>query len=99
MYTIRYDPGAADDIRGIAAYYQRKILSEIKMHLTQTPTVRTNRRKPLLNLSHPWEAVPPIWELRVGEYRVFYDVSEVDRIVRVLAVRRKPPGRRTEEIV
>ena len=61
--------------------------------------MRTNRRKPLPNLAHPWEAVPPIWELRVGEYRVFYDVSEVDHIIRVLAVRHKPPGKRTEEIL
>jgi mRNA-degrading endonuclease RelE of RelBE toxin-antitoxin system len=99
MYAIRYDTGAVDDIRGIEAYYQRRILAEIKTHLTRTPTIRTKRRKPLPNLAHPWEAVPPIWELRVGEYRVFYDVSEVDRIVRVLAVRHKPPGKHTEEIV
>lgn len=99
MYAIRYDTGAADEIHGLAAYYQRRILAEIQTHLTRTPTVRTNRRKPLPNLAHPWEAVPPIWELRVGEYRVFYDVSEVDHIVRVLAVRHKPPGKRTEEIL
>jgi mRNA-degrading endonuclease RelE of RelBE toxin-antitoxin system len=99
MYAIRYDPGAADEIRGLTAYYQRRILAEIQTHLTRTPTVRTNRRKPLPNLAHPWEAVSPIWELRVGEYRVFYDVSEVDHMVRVLAVRHKPPGKRTEEIL
>jgi mRNA-degrading endonuclease RelE of RelBE toxin-antitoxin system len=99
MYTIRYDTGAADDLRGIEAYYQRRILAEIKTHLTRTPTIRTKRRKPLPNLAYPWAAVPPIWELRVGEYRVFYDVSEADHIVIVLAIRRKPPGKRTEEIV
>jgi mRNA-degrading endonuclease RelE of RelBE toxin-antitoxin system len=99
MYTIRYDTGAADDLRGLEAYYQRRILAEIKTHLTRTPTIRTKRRKPLLNLSHPWEAVSPIWELRVGEYRVFYDVSEVDHMVMVRAIRRKPPDKRTEEIV
>lgn len=99
MYAIRYDTDAANDIRRLDAYYQRRILAEIQTQLTMTPTVRTNRRKPLPNLAHPWEAVPPIWELRVGEYRVFYDVSEVDHIVRVLAVRHKPPGKRTEEIL
>jgi mRNA-degrading endonuclease RelE of RelBE toxin-antitoxin system len=99
MYTIRYGTGAADDLRGLEAFYQRKILAEIRTHLTKTPTVRTRRRKPLPHLAHPWEAVSPIWELRVGEYRVFYDVSEVDHIVMVRAIRRKPPGKRTEEIV
>ena len=99
MYTIRYDAGAVDDLRGIEAYYQRRILADIKTHLTRTPTVRTKRRKPLPNLTYPWEAIPPIWELRVGGYRVFYDVSEVDHLVIVRAVRRKPPGKRTEEIL
>jgi mRNA-degrading endonuclease RelE of RelBE toxin-antitoxin system len=99
MYTIRYDTSAVDDLRGIEAYYQRSILAAIKTHLTRTPTVQSKRRKPLPNLAYPWEAIPPIWELRVGEYRVFYDVSEVDHLVIVRAVRRKPPGKRTEEIL
>jgi mRNA-degrading endonuclease RelE of RelBE toxin-antitoxin system len=53
----------------------------------------------LVNLIPPWEAVSLIWELRVGEYRVFYDVSEVEETVYVRAIRRKPPGKRTEEIL
>ena len=28
-------------------------------------------------LAPPWEHVPPVWELRVDEYRVFYDVAEL----------------------
>jgi mRNA-degrading endonuclease RelE of RelBE toxin-antitoxin system len=47
----------------------------------------------------PWTAEPPIWELRVGEYRVFYDVSPEAKVVYVRAVRRKPPHRTTEEIL
>ena len=99
MYAIRYDPGAADELRRLAAYYQRLILAEIAKHLTRTPTVRTKRRKPLPNLVHPWQAVPPLWELRVRDYRVFYEVSEADHVVTVWAIRRKPPGQRTEDIV
>ncbi len=41
--------------------------------------------------------VPPIWELRVGEFRIFYDVAEEERKVYVRAVRRKPPHKTTEE--
>jgi mRNA-degrading endonuclease RelE of RelBE toxin-antitoxin system len=43
--------------------------------------------------------VQPVWELRVGEYRVFYDVDEVGGQVVVRAVRRKPPHKTTEEIL
>jgi len=52
-----------------------------------------------MNLIPPWDAVPPIWELRVGGYRVFYDVSEEGKTVYVRAIRRKPAARRTEEIL
>lgn len=39
------------------------------------------------------------WELRVGEYRVFYDVQEQARLVTVRAIRLKPPHKTTEEIL
>jgi mRNA-degrading endonuclease RelE of RelBE toxin-antitoxin system len=46
----------------------------------------------------PWEHVPPVWQLRVGDHRVLYDVAAEARLVVVRAVRRK--GRSTtEEIV
>ena len=99
MYTIRYATAAADDLHRLTAYYRRTILAEIATHLTQTPTVQSKQRKPLPNLVHPWEAVFPIWELRVGAHRVFYDASEADQTVIILAIRRKPPSKRTEEIL
>jgi len=61
--------------------------------------VRTRNRKPLANLIPPWTAELPIWELRVGAYRVFYDVSEEEKVVYVRAVRKKPAGTTTEEIL
>jgi mRNA-degrading endonuclease RelE of RelBE toxin-antitoxin system len=47
----------------------------------------------------PWTAELPVWELRIGEYRVFYDVSDEEETVYVRAVRKKPPGTTTEEIL
>ena len=38
-------------------------------------------------------------ELRVGAYRVFYDVDDDENKVYVRAVRKKPPYKRTEDIV
>lgn len=35
------------------------------------------------------EHVPPLWQLRVGEFRVFYDVDEVEHVVYVRRVIRK----------
>ena len=55
--------------------------------------------KILVGLIPPWDHEPPIWELRSGEFRVFYDVNETDSRVTVRAIRRKPPHRTTEEIL
>ena len=62
------------------------------------PTVATRNRKRLEVASPSFEHVPPIWELRVGEYRVFYDVDESARTVYVRAVRLKEPHQTTEDI-
>ncbi len=80
-------------------YYRNQILVAIKKQLTYTPDSPTRNRKLLPNLIPTWEAVPPIWELCVGEYRVFYDVSAKEEVVYVRAVRRKPPGKKSEEIL
>jgi hypothetical protein len=52
----------------------------------------------LAGLIPPFEAVAPVWQLSVGEHRIFYDVSADAEKVHVRAVRRKPAHRTTEEI-
>ncbi len=76
-----------------------EILKAIEAQLRDLPTSETRNRKQLRGLVPPFEAVPPIWELRVGDYRVFYDVDEIEYRVYVRAIRRKPPHKRTEEIL
>ena len=53
----------------------------------------------LVALAPPWEHVEPVWELRLGEYHIFYDVDEEASVVIVRAVRHKPPHSTTEEIL
>ena len=52
-----------------------------------------------MNLIPPWTAEPPIWELMVGNYRIFYDVAEEEAMVYVRAIRPKPAGKTTEDIL
>jgi mRNA-degrading endonuclease RelE of RelBE toxin-antitoxin system len=87
------------DLKKLRAYDRKRILDEIERQLLQEPLKLTRTRKLLVNLIPPWPAVPPIWELRVGDHRVFYDVSVEERIVYVRAVRKKPAGRTSEEIL
>ncbi|MGH7363594.1 MAG: type II toxin-antitoxin system RelE family toxin [Candidatus Methylomirabilales bacterium] len=99
MYAIRFAVDVVKDLRKLSAYRRKIILEAIETQLSYEPISPTKNRKLLVNLVPPWDAVPPIWELRVEGYRVFYDVAEEERTVYVRAVRRKPPGRRTGEIL
>lgn len=83
----------------MTAYHRGKVLEAIETQLVSEPAIPTRNRKPLVNLIPPWTADPPIWELRVGDYRVFYDVSDEESVVYVRAIRRKPRGIRTEDIL
>src|SRR5262245_59205265 len=85
-------------LRKIRVYYKKQILDAIEKQLAHEPDTITRNRKLLENLVPPWQMVSPIWELRVGEYRVFYDISPTESVVYVRAVRRKPRGTKTEDI-
>ena len=99
MYEIRFSEGVEEDLKKIKAFDLRKIFDEVEVQLQNDPLETTKNKKTLENLIPPFEAVPPIRELRVGEYRVFFDVNEEEQIVYVRAVRRKPPHKTTEEIL
>ena len=47
----------------------------------------------LIGIEPPWEQSQPVWQLRVGDFRVFYDADETTRVVWIRAIRRK--GRKT----
>lgn len=99
MYSIRFAVGVTKELEEIPTFHRNAIFDAIETQLSHEPTTQTKRRKILKNLMPPWEAVPPIWELRVGLYRVFYDVSEEEKRIYVRAIRKKPLGKRTEEIL
>jgi mRNA-degrading endonuclease RelE of RelBE toxin-antitoxin system len=98
VFEIRFAESVEGDLRKIQVYYRKQILDSIEEQLAHEPETATRNRKLLENLTPPWQTVAPIWELRVGEYRVVYDVFSGESVVYVRAVRKKPPGTRTEDI-
>jgi len=99
VYTIELSEGAVEELTAVRAFDQGRIMEAIEKQLSHNPAAETRNRKKLESLVPSFEAVPPIWELRVGEYRVFYDVDDDDKKVYVRAVRRKLPHKTTEEIL
>ena len=99
LFEILLSEGVQDDLQGFRAYDRHMILDAIETQLTHQPNVETKKRKLLRNLVPPFEAIPPIWQLRIGEFRVFYDVDEDGHRAYVRAIRRKSARRATEEIL
>jgi mRNA-degrading endonuclease RelE of RelBE toxin-antitoxin system len=99
MFFIEYAEGVADDLKGLRARDRKRVLDKIEEQLRHSPMQETRNKKIVAGLKPPWKHEEPVWELRVGNLRVFYDVNEAERRVVIRAVRTKPPHRTTEEIL
>jgi mRNA interferase RelE/StbE len=70
-YEVVLAPEAVADLRSLRANVRAVVRSAIEQHLRRQPTkVSQSRIKRLRGLSRPQ------YRLRVGEVRVFYDVTE-----------------------
>ncbi len=81
-YQIDMTEDSRADLSTYSASERKLIVSEIREQLAHQPSVITRNRKNLRD--------NPIarWELRVGKFRVFYEVDEENRAV-VVAVGHK----------
>jgi mRNA-degrading endonuclease RelE of RelBE toxin-antitoxin system len=73
-------------------------LDDVDKQLTKEPMTPTKRRELLEGLVPPRDSVRPVWQLRVGDFRVFYDIDQEREQVIIRAVRRKGT-KSTEEIL
>ncbi len=92
-FAIRYDRVAVAELKALRSADRASITTTIREQLTHAPTTRTQRKKQIVR-----ETGERVWQLRIGEYRVFYDVEEVRRAVVIRRVLYKG-RRRTEEIL
>jgi len=81
-YAIILAPEAAEDFRALKANFRSIVREALETHLRHAPAkVSKSRIKRLRGLSRPQ------YRLRVGEIRVFYDVT--DTTVEILAIVQK----------
>jgi mRNA-degrading endonuclease RelE of RelBE toxin-antitoxin system len=99
MFTIRFAVSVKTDLEGLRLVERKKVLDAVEKQLRDEPAKETRHRKILEGLVAPFEAVPPIWQLSIGDLRVFYDVDDEEKVVVVRAIRRKPPHKTTKEIL
>jgi len=98
-FAVQIMPSALDELQAIQLFHRRQIAQAIDEQLHQQPTTPTRHRKILQVAKASFAFDPPLWELRIGDYRVFYDVDEKCQTIYVRAVREKPPHATTEQIL
>jgi len=81
-FSIRFTPSANEDLLSYPITQQRIIVDSIKRHLAHEANQETRRHKKLTD--HP---IAP-WELRVGDFRVFYDIRD-EMVVKITAIGHK----------
>ena len=81
---MAYEPLLSDDavrhLAGFRAGERRAVTQAIDRQLRDQPTTPSRNRKPLRE--NPLAS----WELRVGRFRVLYNVSEDDQQVEIVAI-------------
>jgi mRNA-degrading endonuclease RelE of RelBE toxin-antitoxin system len=80
MYRIAFTPEAVGDLDQLRKFDARRIIAGIELQLTETPALPTRNRKRL----RPNKLAE--WELRIENFRVFYDVIESEVVVRIVTV-------------
>ncbi|NET57639.1 MAG: type II toxin-antitoxin system RelE/ParE family toxin [Symploca sp. SIO2E6] len=83
MYDVEYTPQAIQDLKYFPKHDQKEILDNINIQLSYEPTVETRNRKPMRPNSFAE------WELRVGKFRVLYNVLEKVTIVEIQRIGEK----------
>jgi mRNA-degrading endonuclease RelE of RelBE toxin-antitoxin system len=86
-FNISLTDGAQTDLSWFTAYAQRIILDGIEVHLRYQPTLGS--RRILAMRPNPVAG----WDLRLGDYRILYDVDDAARIVNIHAIGEKKGNR------
>jgi mRNA-degrading endonuclease RelE of RelBE toxin-antitoxin system len=99
MYQVDIVSEALEELLEVPIFHRRILQKAIESKLPNEPGKASRNCKKLEPLVTQFAYDPPLWELRAGDWRIFYDLDEEDRRVTVRAIRKKPKGKRTEEIV
>ena len=81
VYDVEFVREAEADLDAIKPFHRNRILDEIESQLAQAPMKTSRSRTKRLR-----SVESPAYRLRVGEFRVFYDVDEAAHMVTVLRV-------------
>ena len=82
-FTIQFLPHAREELKAFRKRDQQIIIDAINVQLLDQPDTSTRKRK------HLEDNPLATWELRVGDFRVFYDVDIENSLVIIVAIGKK----------
>ena len=80
MFEIKFTDQAIADLKLLKKAERRSILSKLETQLIDEPTAETRNRKKL----RPNQLAE--WELRLGNFRIFYDVDQDNGLIKIQTV-------------
>jgi len=86
-FVLEFTESALNDLRFFRKYEQNIITEQIQLQLIREPGKETRNRKPM----EPNALAD--WELRIGNYRVFYDIDDAAGTVKIKAIGYKEHNR------
>jgi mRNA-degrading endonuclease RelE of RelBE toxin-antitoxin system len=82
-FDIEFSPRAFENLKRLRKHDQQILIDAIAAQLTQQPDKPTRHRKKMED-----NKIAP-WELRVGDFRVFFDIDLKKTVVIILAIGKK----------
>jgi mRNA interferase RelE/StbE len=82
-YTVYITPQAFQEIKSLPGNIRQRVRQAIR-NLAENPRPSQSKQ-----LDIPFEL--DLWRLRIDNWRIVYGITEADKIVDILTVRKRPP--------
>ena len=89
-YTVYVTPAALQEIKQLPGHVRQRAKRAID-DLENSPHPPASKALDLSDLQSPAELPCEVWRLRLDNWRVVYAITEADKTIDVLAVRKRPP--------
>lgn len=84
-YTVYVTPQALREIKDLPGHMRQRVKRALD-ELEDDPHPATSKK-----LEAPKDIEVELWRIRLDKWRIVYAITEADRVVDVLAVRKRPP--------
>jgi mRNA-degrading endonuclease RelE of RelBE toxin-antitoxin system len=99
-FRIEFSNESQREFERLRIFKRRRVYDSIHSQLQNRPEVESRNLKCLGDrMTANFVYVPPLWELRVDDVRIFHEVDSEQAMVYVHAVRIKPPNRTTAQVL